>query len=116
MKKYFILLLLILFFNFGVYSIVLAVMANPNPIDLEQPDGTKITIKLNGDEFYNWFSKGVILFGLLSGRFEDNEQDSMIDALDNLGGFDEYEKLKNILVETEDRAVIEALIANKSLM
>lgn len=55
MKKYFILLLLILFFNFGVYSIVLAVMANPNPIDLEQPDGTKITIKLSGDEFYNWF-------------------------------------------------------------
>ena len=68
------------------------------------------------DEFYNWFSKGVILFGLLSGRFDEKEQDYMIDVLDNLGGFDEYEKLKNILVETEDRAVIEALIANKSLM
>lgn len=68
------------------------------------------------DEFYNWFSKGVILFGLLSGRFEDNEQDYMIDALDNLGGFDEYEKMKNILVETEDSAVIEALAANKCLV
>ena len=68
------------------------------------------------DEFYNWFSKGVILFGLLSGRFEDKEQDYMIDVIDNLGGFDEYEKMKNILVETEDSAVIEALAANKCLI
>ncbi len=40
----------------------------------------------------------------------------MIDALDNLGGFDEYERMKNILVETEDSAVIEALTANKCLV
>ena len=67
------------------------------------------------DDFYNWFSRGVILFGLLSGRFDEKEQDYMIDVIDNLGGFDEYEKMKNILVETEDSAVIEALIANKCL-
>ena len=67
------------------------------------------------DEFFRWFSRGVILFGLLSGRFEKKEQDYLIDVLDGLGGFDEYEKMKNIIVETEDNLVLEALAAHKCL-
>ena len=67
------------------------------------------------DEFFNWFSRGVILFGLLSGRFEGREQDYLIDVLDGLGGFDEYEKMKNIIVATEDSLVLEALAAHKCL-
>ena len=67
------------------------------------------------DEFFNWFSRGVILFGLLSGRFEGREQDYLIDVLDGLGGFDEYEKMKDIIVETEDSLVLEALAAHKCL-
>ena len=39
-------------------SLSFAVMANPNLIETEQPDGTKINIKLKGDEFYNWFEDG----------------------------------------------------------
>ena len=67
------------------------------------------------DEFFRWFSRGVILFGLLSGRFEKKEQDYLIDVLDGLGGFDEYEKMKDIIVETEDSLVLEALAAHKCL-
>ncbi len=39
----------------------------------------------------------------------------MIDALDSLGGFNDYEKMKAVLVEGDDMAVIEALAANKCL-
>ena len=67
------------------------------------------------DELFNWFSRGVILFGLLSGRFDGKEQDYLIDVLDGLGGFDEYEKMKDIIVETEDSLVLEALAAHKCL-
>ena len=67
------------------------------------------------DELFNWFSRGVILFGLLSGRFDGKEQDYLIDVLDSLGGFDEYEKMKDIIVETEDSLVLEALAAHKCL-
>lgn len=48
-------LLLVLFFIFSFPNLSFAVMANPNPIELKQPDGTKIIVKLKGDEFYSWF-------------------------------------------------------------
>lgn len=67
------------------------------------------------DELFNWFSRGVILFGMLSGRFDRKEQDYLIDVLDSLGGFEEYERMKNIIVGTEDRLVLEALAAHRCL-
>lgn len=67
------------------------------------------------DEFFNWFSRGVILFGLLSNRFDSRERDYMIDAIDSLGGFDEYEKMSSLIVEGDDAAIIEMLAANKCL-
>jgi hypothetical protein len=33
---------------------LLAVMANPNPIELEQPDGIKIILRVHGDEHFHW--------------------------------------------------------------
>ncbi|MBU2573067.1 MAG: hypothetical protein KKH28_03200, partial [Elusimicrobia bacterium] len=30
------------------------VPANPKPVELSQPDGTRIKISLKGDEFYHW--------------------------------------------------------------
>ena len=30
--------------------------ADPNPIKVKQPDGSTITLRLHGDEFYNWFT------------------------------------------------------------
>src|SRR5688572_3616672 len=31
-----------------------AIDANPSPAELTQPDGTKITLRLRGDEWLNW--------------------------------------------------------------
>jgi len=31
-----------------------AIMADPNPIDHTQPDGAKIKLRLQGDEFFHW--------------------------------------------------------------
>ncbi|MBQ7154150.1 MAG: hypothetical protein IJR85_01195 [Synergistaceae bacterium] len=67
------------------------------------------------EEFFNWFSRGTILFGLLSGRFNEREREYMLDVLDTLGGWDEYEKMSSIIVEGDDEAVIEMLAANKCL-
>ena len=66
-------------------------------------------------EFKNWFTRGVILFGLLTNRFDESEHDYMIDALDASGGYEEYEKMSRIIVEGDDEAVIEMLAANKCL-
>ncbi|MBQ7196719.1 MAG: hypothetical protein IJS40_04850 [Synergistaceae bacterium] len=67
------------------------------------------------EEFNRWFSRGVIMFGIFTGRFDEKEKDYLVDVLDSLGGYDEYEKMKSILVETEDSAVLEAFAANKCL-
>ncbi len=48
-------LLLSLFFILSFSNLSFAVKANPKPIEIKQPDGTKIVVKLKGDEFYNWF-------------------------------------------------------------
>lgn len=67
------------------------------------------------DDFLQWFTRGVILFGLLSNRFDGREREYMLDTLDALGGFEEYEKMSEILLENDDRAIIEMLAAHKCL-
>ena len=67
------------------------------------------------NDFFNWFTRGTILFGLLSGRFEEREREYLLDVLDTLGGYEEYEKMSGIIVEGDDEAVIEMLAANKCL-
>ncbi|MBQ7220362.1 MAG: hypothetical protein IJS28_05215 [Synergistaceae bacterium] len=67
------------------------------------------------DDFFNWFTRGTILFGLLSGRFEEREREYLLDVLDTLGGYEEYERMSGLIVEGEDEAVIEMLAANKCL-
>ncbi len=67
------------------------------------------------DDFFRWFSRGVILFGLLSGRFDEKEREYMLDVIDTLGGYEEYERMSSIIVEGDDEAVIEMLAANKCL-
>ena len=68
------------------------------------------------DDFFRWFSRGVILFGLLSGRFSAREREYMLDVIDTLGGYEEYERMSKIIVEGDDAAVIEMLAANKCLI
>lgn len=67
------------------------------------------------DSFRNWFNRGTILFGLLTNRFDSREHDYMIDALDVLGGYEEYEKVSGMIVEGDDEAVIEMLSSNQCL-
>ena len=67
------------------------------------------------DDFLQWFTRGTILFGLLTGRFEEREREYLLDALDTLKGYEEYEKMSSIIVEGDDEAVIEMLAANKCL-
>lgn len=40
-----------------------AVKANPKPFEITQSDGTRLTVRLNGDEYFHWYSTtdGVIL-------------------------------------------------------
>lgn len=33
-----------------------AAVANPEPFDFRQPDGTTVTVRLNGDEFAHWYT------------------------------------------------------------
>ena len=67
------------------------------------------------EDFFNWFTRGTILFGLLSGRFEEREREYLLDVLDTLGGYEEYERMSGMIVEGDDEAVIEMLAANKCL-
>ena len=67
------------------------------------------------DDFREWFTRGTILFGLLTNRFDGREREYMLDVLDTLGGYDEYERMSGILLEADDESVIETLAANKCL-
>jgi len=63
-------------------------------------------------EMLNWFSKAVILFGLLSGRF-GGESGDMEEILGALGGASDYEELTQSLegASEDDEAILAALAA-----
>ena len=65
-------------------------------------------------DLLNWFSRGVILFGLLTGRFGEESGD-MLEILGALGGREEYDRMDALLGERDDDAVIEALAAHRCL-
>ncbi|MDR2527899.1 MAG: hypothetical protein LBD04_02630 [Synergistaceae bacterium] len=61
-------------------------------------------------ELLNWFSKGTILFGLLTGRFGD-ESDDMREILATLGGAADYKELTSHLENASDTAALDTLTA-----
>ena len=65
-------------------------------------------------DMLNWFSKAVILFGLLSGRFGEECED-MEEILASLGGAIDYEELTRYLANApeDDEAILNALTAGK---
>ena len=67
------------------------------------------------EELQQWITRGTILFGLLTNRFDEREREYLLDVLDTLGGYEEYERMSGILLEVDDESVIEALAANKCL-
>ena len=65
-------------------------------------------------DLLNWFSRGVILFGLLTARFGEDAGD-MLEILTSLGGRQEYEAMSRLPMEGDDQSVIEALAARHCL-
>lgn len=54
MKKFLTTLFLSCIFVINIDCFCFAVSANPELMEIEQPDGKKIKIRAKGDEFYNW--------------------------------------------------------------
>ncbi len=65
------------------------------------------TLNISG-EFSTWFSKGTMLFGLFTNRF-GREYEFVIDAIDSIGGYNEYEVLSTNMFESDDEAVLEMM-------
>lgn len=65
-------------------------------------------------DLLNWFSKGVILFGLLSGRFGEESED-MLEILRSLGGGSEYDRMEELWGGREDGSLIEELASSRFL-
>lgn len=54
MRKYFLHLSIFLFFNIIASNSLFAIKAYPYPVEITQPDGSKLTIKIQGDEFHHY--------------------------------------------------------------
>ena len=52
-------------------------------------------------DLLNWFSRGVILFGLLSGRFGEKAEE-ILEILRSLGRGEEYDKMEAFLDDMDD--------------
>lgn len=66
-------------------------------------------------ELYRWFVRGTLLFGLLSGRFEDEEHGYAEGLLDALGGREEYDRMRGLIQASDDETIIETLAAHRCL-
>ena len=93
----------------------------PDPVDDSEEEEEDFHFSLlfsdvwsSSHDLLNWFSRGVILFGLLSGRFGE-EADDMLEILRSLGGGEEYDKMEALLDDQDDGSLIEALAARRCL-
>lgn len=93
----------------------------PNPVDDSEEEEEDFHFSLlfsdvwsSSHNLLNWFSRGVILFGLLSGRFGE-EADDMLEILRSLGGGEEYDKMEALLDDQDDGSLIETLAAHRCL-
>ncbi|GHV46375.1 hypothetical protein FACS1894204_07850 [Synergistales bacterium] len=92
----------------------------PDPVDDTEEEETAFDFGLLFEgiwtvsrDMLNWFSKSVILFGLLTGRFAD-EQDDMMEILDALGGAEDYKELSGALGHADDdKAVLRAISSGR---
>ncbi|WP_314716496.1 hypothetical protein [uncultured Fretibacterium sp.] len=93
----------------------------PDPVDDSEEEEEDFHFSLlfsdvwsSSHDLLNWFSRGVILFGLLSGRFGE-EADDMLEILRSLGGGEEYDKMEALLDDQDDGSLIETLAAHRCL-
>ena len=87
----------------------------PDPVDDSEEEEEDFHFSLlfsdvwsSSHDLLNWFSRGVILFGLLSGRFGE-EAEEILEILRSLGGGEEYDKMEALLDDQDDGSLIEAL-------
>lgn len=66
-------------------------------------------------EFTIWFSKGTLLFGLLTNRFDAGKKEYALEMLEAFRGYELYEEMSNLISSTDDKTVIETLAAHKCL-
>ena len=93
----------------------------PDPVDDSEEEEEDFHFSLlfsdvwsSSHNLLNWFSRGVILFGLLSGRF-GKEADDMLEILRSLGGGEEYDKMEALLDDQDDGSLIETLAVHRCL-
>jgi len=93
----------------------------PDPVDDSEEEEEDFHFSLlfsdvwsSSHNLLNWFSRGVILFGLLSGRFGE-EADDMLEILRSLGGGEEYDKMEALLDDQDDGSLIETLAVHRCL-
>ena len=93
----------------------------PDPVDDSEEEEEDFHFSLlfsdvwsSSHDLLNWFSRGVILFGLLSGRFGE-EAEEILEILRSLGGGEEYDKMEALLDDQDDGSLIEALAARRCL-
>ena len=93
----------------------------PDPVDDSEEEEEDFHFSLlfsdvwsSSHDLLNWFSRGVILFGLLSGRFGEEAND-MLEILRSLGGGEEYDKMEALLDDQDDGSLIETLAAHRCL-
>ena len=93
----------------------------PDPVDDSEEEEEDFHFSLlfsdvwsSSHNLLNWFSRGVILFGLLSGRFGEEAND-MLEILRSLGGGEEYDKMEALLDDQDDGSLIETLAAHRCL-
>ena len=87
----------------------------PDPVDESEDENFHFSLLFEdvlsvSRDLLNWFSKGTILFGLLTGRFGE-ESDDMREILATLGGAADYKELASHLEDASDVTVLDALAA-----
>ncbi|MDR2522407.1 MAG: hypothetical protein LBC93_01715 [Synergistaceae bacterium] len=87
----------------------------PDPVDESEDENFHFSLLFEdvlstSRDLQNWFSKGTILFGLLTGRFGE-ESDDMREILATLGGAADYKELASHLKDASDAAALDALAA-----
>lgn len=101
MKKIIIISLFVLAYFSGVYAQVSKVPANPNPFQYSQPDSTKITLILKGDENLHW-AESIDGYTLLSSE-EGGYEYAKLDKSENLINSGKLAHEENLRTKNEKR-------------
>ena len=94
------------------FSIIFAVPASPNLMEITQPNGAKFRAYLKGDEYFSWWEseRGLTLFRNLESGYFEYAKISIIDQKEELA------TTGVIFVSGEEPAISNALISKQIKM